>query len=236
MHNLRILGSLVFLFACIGLSAAPVKANLAGKHFSYTSGNNMPYDAEVEYIEAKSVGPAFILPAIPQTCTFDFRLKIYCAAGGYANYFGCRINGNGSFLQFLPHHMILDYPTKTWYRRVTASGGTYKWLDWKVEGNILSLNDEVIKDNFNNSVNFGWIPSGVGVFGTVDDNYGINNKSYGRVSFVSYSVDGVLVFDGIPVRFRNEQGVQEGALYDKVSGELFRNRGTGTFTIGPDVK
>jgi hypothetical protein len=38
----------------------------------------------------------------------------------------------------------------------------------------------------------------------------------------------------IPVRFTNEQGVSEGAMYDKVSGQLFRNAGTGVFGFGPD--
>ena len=38
----------------------------------------------------------------------------------------------------------------------------------------------------------------------------------------------------LPVRFTNESGVLEGAMYDRVSGQLFRNAGTGAFIIGPD--
>lgn len=38
----------------------------------------------------------------------------------------------------------------------------------------------------------------------------------------------------IPVRFTNKLGNSEGAMYDRVSGELFRNSGTGAFVIGPD--
>lgn len=38
----------------------------------------------------------------------------------------------------------------------------------------------------------------------------------------------------VPVRFTNELGVSEGAMYDRVSGELFGNAGTGAFVIGPD--
>lgn len=41
-------------------------------------------------------------------------------------------------------------------------------------------------------------------------------------------------YDMIPVRFTNENCVSEGAMYDRVSGKLFRNQGTGTFIIGPD--
>lgn len=48
-------------------------------------------------------------------------------------------------------------------------------------------------------------------------------------------MDGVIVCDLQPVRFTNENGVSEGAMYDKVSGTLFRNAGTGEFVIGPDA-
>ena len=56
----------------------------------------------------------------------------------------------------------------------------------------------------------------------------------GRIA--SYSVVGGdgNIRDLISVRFTNEQGVSEGAMYDRVSGALFRNAGTGAFTIGPD--
>ena len=39
----------------------------------------------------------------------------------------------------------------------------------------------------------------------------------------------------VSVRFRNENGVQEGAMYDKVTGELYREQGTAIITIGPDL-
>ena len=45
---------------------------------------------------------------------------------------------------------------------------------------------------------------------------------------------GSVLFDAIPVRFTNENGVSEGAMYDRVSGNLFRNAGTGAFVIGSD--
>lgn len=44
----------------------------------------------------------------------------------------------------------------------------------------------------------------------------------------------VKIIDLTPVRFTNENGVSEGAMYDRVSGQLFRNEGTGAFVIGPD--
>ena len=43
------------------------------------------------------------------------------------------------------------------------------------------------------------------------------------------------LFDGIAVRFVNELGDDEGALYDFVSGNLFRNRGSGKLVFGGDL-
>ena len=53
-------------------------------------------------------------------------------------------------------------------------------------------------------------------------------------SWKEITPDGVEVIDLIPVRFINERGETEGAFYDKVSGQLFGNAGTGAFIIGPD--
>lgn len=44
-----------------------------------------------------------------------------------------------------------------------------------------------------------------------------------------------LELDLIPVRFTNENGVSEGAMFDIITRRLFRNAGTGDFVLGPDV-
>lgn len=57
----------------------------------------------------------------------------------------------------------------------------------------------------------------------------------GRLYGCSIStIEGDVLIDLIPVRFTNELGQSEGAMYDKVSGELFLNQGTGSFIYGPD--
>jgi hypothetical protein len=45
-----------------------------------------------------------------------------------------------------------------------------------------------------------------------------------------YDVSGILTFDAIPVR-----KVNIGYMYDRVSGQLFGNQGTGEFVLGKDV-
>ena len=43
------------------------------------------------------------------------------------------------------------------------------------------------------------------------------------------------LIDLIPVRFTNELFESEGAMYDRVSGQLFRNQGTSKFVVGADA-
>lgn len=80
-----------------------------------------------------------------------------------------------------------------------------------------------------------------------------NNGLAGRTPFVgriygcTIEDESGLGRDMIPIRFTNEQGVSEGAMYDRVNPTvgmdpdgsprtdgLYRNRGTGSFVIGPD--
>ena len=50
-----------------------------------------------------------------------------------------------------------------------------------------------------------------------------------KISF-KLIIDEEVVRDMIPVRKGNI-----GYMYDKVSGQLFGNSGTGSFTLGPDI-
>ena len=57
----------------------------------------------------------------------------------------------------------------------------------------------------------------------------IANPFIGRIYNVKFSRNDMIVMDMIPVRVGNV-----GYMYDKVSGQLFGNSGTGDFILGPD--
>ncbi len=57
----------------------------------------------------------------------------------------------------------------------------------------------------------------------------------GKVFRVVITKDDVVIRDMIPVRFTNEAGQSEGAMYDRASKQLFRNAGTGAFGFGTDI-
>lgn len=65
---------------------------------------------------------------------------------------------------------------------------------------------------------------------------GVDNfHSKARINYLQIYIGGVLVRDFVSVRFTNELGQSEGAMYDRVSGQLFRNAGTGAFGFGTDI-
>ena len=80
------------------------------------------------------------------------------------------------------------------------------------------------------------IPDEVWLFRSNDTHTEFSSKRNQRTSVKKARIVsmGSVLFDAIPVRFTNENGVSEGAMYDRVSGNLFRNAGTSSFIIGPD--
>ena len=80
------------------------------------------------------------------------------------------------------------------------------------------------------------IPDEVWLFRSNDTHTWISSARHQRTSVKTARIVsmGSVLFDAIPVRFTNENRVSEGAMYDRVSGNLFRNAGTSSFIIGPD--
>ncbi|MBQ3690138.1 MAG: hypothetical protein II937_09835 [Bacteroidales bacterium] len=57
-----------------------------------------------------------------------------------------------------------------------------------------------------------------------------DRKGVGRIYYFQVRKNGQLLFDGIPVRVGSV-----GYMYDRVSGKLFGNAGTGNFILGQDI-
>ena len=95
--------------------------------------------------------------------------------------------------------------------------------------------DEVLLKSFNTSLGRSIISSiPLSIFGIYDSN--INGMSVkenlygGKIKWCKIYRNNTLLRDFIPVRVS-----QIGYMYDKVSGELFGNAGTGNFIIGNDI-
>lgn len=87
-----------------------------------------------------------------------------------------------------------------------------------------------VKDQF-----YGTVTRSLWLFGRRGTNTSDTNAFHCEIGETKIWMNGVPVRDFIPVRFTNELGQSEGAMYDRVSGQLFRNQGTGAFLYGRDI-
>lgn len=187
-------------------------------------GKALPYDAEVEYLE--SSGTQWIetgkygsrVHVISAKCEWLVFTTIFgCRDGVYKNavYCGCYGGNDG---RYTPNYDNVD-------------AGEFKDV---VDGiphvvsfgpDNVSLDGEKRYRNFTDFTTSYTIP----LFGNRNGTNTVNPRT-ARIYW--FEIEDVMML--IPIRFTNENGVSEGAMYDRVSGQLFRNAGTGAFIVGPD--
>ena len=196
----------------------------------HTMDKPLPYDAEVEYLE--STGTQYIDTGIACNTDTDvlqvtFSISSFVSFCGVAGYrvgasdhnFAIGYNGtnvmsadcnNSNYAN--SRAQISDAVANTDYTIIISRQGRYIY-----KGNSLVESNTITSDIF-----------------TTGDIYifavnGIQNYSQIRVKSVQIKRNGEEYMTLIPVRKGNT-----GYLYDKVSGRLFGNQGTGSFIVGPD--
>ena len=208
------------------------------------SGKPLPYDAEVEWLEEGPPG-SYIQTDIPTTknTSCAASLEVVNATKMDGGSVCCVIYGLGLSWNFYSYGLF--YLTQ-------AGQGERGKLNFHGHNNVLSnviqTDDPVrfdvsVSANGSDIVNIscGSFSSSANIKNITDSgrfvllwNRANNSLAKSRLTKVVFSVDNAILGSFIPVRFTNEDGVSEGAMYDRVSGELFRNAGTGAFVIGPD--
>ena len=201
-------------------------------------GPALPYDSEVEYL--KSTGTQYIdLGLFPQVIT--------------AVELDCQFNQLGKCLMLGSYN---GYDSGANMVVGTNENLNYFWTQWG-----LSYGGSCLKDTqrhlhrferdgnlrFTYTVDGGYLYTGANVSTQPTNNqyscflFACNNmgtlyrQSVASLYSCKVSDGDSVVRDLVPVRFTNAQGVSEGAMYDRVSGQLFRNVGTGAFVFGTDI-
>ena len=229
--------ALAVLTASLVSLARPIRGASAASSEEFPD-IDLPYDAEVEYVESARNGVYVVyewfdtgIEALPNvSCSVDFQFSTTAVGQsmgqGWRNGSRYSIVGieNGSSFYSFAYNKWVKFPTSADTERhnfsidplsgvaavdatVVEFSGTYR-----SEGGSIAL----LCRNCDNGTAQNW-------------------GCRGRLFSAQIYVDHDLVRDYIPVRFTNEEGLTEGALYDRISGELFRNAGTGSFIIGPDL-
>lgn len=219
-----------------GFAIGNPKRGRIGSRRMFSDGENLPYDSEVEFIE--STGTQWIDTGIISDATTNLVVTgHFSRLHGYTR-IGCR-NGpnNGQFcvLSTAENGIRLD-----------MGSGDAELAQWIVQSDATEINlnarekaarfvsptGEEYFHSYNPTMSFSHYPILVFAF----SNNGTPTIARGMVvSRVRISKSRVIIRNMIPVRFTNEYGSTEGAMYDLVSGEVFRNKGSGEFLIGPDV-
>ena len=205
------------------------------------TGKRLPYDAEVEYLESTGSDTYILVPIdwreltrVEVTWQRVDRNTMYILGARAVNinvyqealYQG-RNNDNLSNIQFYISRSIVGLPWisgENVQMRVETAVIDLQTNTLSADGNV---KDFPAYQHYNNPI--------MALFGIVTSaGTEMYYSSPGRImSFKAESANGMV--RGLqPVRFTNELGVSEGAMYDKVSKQLFRNQGTGDFVIGPD--
>ena len=191
----------------------------------------LPYDAEIEYIQTD--GKAYIDTGVKTSSSLTFDLNLYIPSHGTQSVwmFGSRVSASSGQMAYLndPAHSAKDwrYGGRAVIVYPICAPGNYNFNNTE-SVNVLKINDTIIlsapSETFTSNYNFYILTLNVGGVPAINN---IGNGA--RIMPSQIYLSGVLIRDYIAVR---KGGV--GYLYDKVSGELFGNSGTGSFILGPD--
>jgi hypothetical protein len=211
----------------------------------------LPYDAEVDYLE--STGTQWIDTGVIPSADFGCHLEIahknnfgmcgatgtslFVGGGSYAIYISGQNTDSVSSVQY-----CFGTTVQTVSNIAVPKNTRISWeLNWMNDkhltiGNIVDV--PCVSPVFFQQYKFTVMHLNVA------DNQN-NNNFYitGRLYGIKLSRGLEVIHDSIPVRFTNEQGVSEGAMYDRLgvggmnpdgsprTDGLYRNRGTGVFVF-----
>lgn len=198
-------------------------------------GGTLPYDAEIEYL--RGTGTQYIDSGIECTGDLSVRCKYRVSTdvnsallGGIYNY------GNTIFR----HHLTPNGNKGVFYwfqnnsqstPSITYSWSVNTWCTFEISAHLGAYKIDSTLGTFTPLSSSLTTQANYGIFARLSGNVATQIRTGNNdLAFLQLSRNGVLLRDFIPVRVG-----QVGYMYDKVSGELFGNDGTGSFTLGPDV-
>lgn len=194
------------------------------------AGKRLPYDAEVAYLEG--TGSQWIDTGVDASLCNSAIMKIECAfsvigrGGPGGNY-------NGIFGAAVPRFGVYTITNNlSWgYGQAHDNIKTFTYGDWIESTCVFTKGNQTATfDGSSFTATNGSTLSSltIGVF--CRNNTPVQWLALAKIRYLRIYVNSVFVRDYIPVRKGSV-----GYLYDRVSGKLFGNAGTGDFVLGPDV-
>lgn len=193
----------------------------------------LPYDAQVEYLQSTSAqyintGISGGTDNLEITCEFKFTSFVKYGAI-YGNYVSDNHNGNRLILAESRGRGCVccnTICTTTGNNVISISPNTnYKII---VNNSRINLNNTII--NISKTKKGTTNNGNIALFNRSITNVNTARNIGAQIKSFSIKNNGLLVLDMIPVRVGTT-----GYMYDKVSGQLFGNIGTGNFILGNDI-
>lgn len=189
---------------------------------------SLPYDAEIEFLQ--SSGTQYIDTGIKVTSNPKAVVELMQVTSQDSDYWGnsfpsAYVNTDGMFSAHFFYGGITAWRYGNKRYDAGASWRVGNNIKFKIEtGRMLILNDGEQSYDMGNDFVYSPDQKNIDIFRSRETSY----SSWKLYTFKLYDAD-ELVRDFIPVRVGTT-----GYLYDKVSGELFGNQGTGNFILGSD--
>lgn len=195
-----------------------------------------PYDAEVEYIEvnASSNGyPCIFTDFIPSGT--DNELYMDVMINGYENgvtwtaWFSAltKSEDNEEFFRIIRNNNLNNDAQVNWSSKENSATNFVYEPNSKLNIHIKNKQLNINGKNYTLTQNaLGANIRPLSIFGYASQGC----RTYMRLYYFKWIEGEKIIFDLIPVRVGDE-----GYMYDKVSGKLFGNSGTGKFILGPDM-
>lgn len=185
---------------------------------------DLPYDAEVEYLESTGTQYINTLTAMQEDDAIEVEASFVIQSGDNILFYGSLPMVSGYGVEFYyqgNNRYYFRFGGSLSNRGYTALDYQAGWHVYKLDRHYLYM-DGVAKSIPPAIINMTTNP--LILFGS--------NSQPGHVKIRSAKIlrSGTPILDLIPVRVG-----QVGYMYDRVSGQLFGNVGTGDFVVGPDV-
>ena len=190
----------------------------------------LPYDAEVEYLESTGTQYVDTGVIIPPDVDFEFTGSIVsdiangCVFGETREFLWGQSNNGYALVTTAGGRIYLRYGNSTLTVVGLTDIGLANTFTASLEGNAFKVNGLLVStvdriSSFDRPVSsmFVFRRNSISAHNPTFSAIRINNLKFGTL------------FDFIPVR----KGTF-GYMYDRISGQLFGNAGTGAFVIGPD--
>lgn len=233
------------------------KGNAGSSHMRFIESEYASYDAEVEYLELGEKG-AYIDTHYHAVAGLGFEFQMSMAFySGYWNMYipfgfvndwqggnqrtyalGWYLTNRSRSLGVIIGDGRLPYTNNSNFISKDIPVGDVVTVLFYPDSNMFSVDDTVALNGnvltYDSETRNVWT---MRLFQCIANGRDVQNTNTAPVGFRLHrailTLDGVVVRDYVPVRIGEGESAV-GLMYDRVSGELFGNEGTGYFIVGPD--